>query len=423
MSKTVNRKVFSVSLGGIMIKTENLVELYFMEDITRPMMNGFLSFYDRTGLMELKPITGNEVVAIKYGDVDDDDGIDISFLIFSINKVTPLAQFSGSNDTLIEMLLVDPLFHMLTVQKYSTSWPEGTLLSDIIKDLCSNVLDYGTDSTTAGNIWDWEDSIEKIGTGEGTIPSFYMPYWNILETINWLMRRCSGSISGLPGYVFYNSPKGLSFVTLENLMVNEKIEKNEEGKTLTYRFTSDDVEDDCKILSWSLHPVDKQSFVGLLGGHKMGYDHNNKMLMDAQYDYEEVIKNYTLLGNKTFFTENYNVDARVDMEGDNDYNILENIGRHDFIRRYISQMAMVITVRGAERRYAGGIIDIMWPSVQKGDTNKNLQGYWMIKAITHHFSGTGPYYQQKMTLMKTAYSDSDVKVLMKSGKNRVVRGI
>lgn len=156
----------------------------------------------------------------------------------------------------------------------------------------------------------------------------------------------------------------------------------------------------------------------------MGYNHDYRFLMDADNKYETSINKYTLMGKKSLFPLINDTSIRFDMEGDSDITILDNISGHEFIRRYINQMMLIITVRGNEKRYAGGMIDIMWPSSNKEDPyNINLAGYWMVKSITHHFNNNAPYYHQKMTLIKTAYSDSTSEILAPSGKSRQLRGV
>ncbi len=400
-----NKDNIKIGLGNNFLDPSNIIEFYFIEDVTNAAMVGFISFFDRKGALELTPITGHEFIKITYGEKQDKI---LVFNIFGMKRVTPVTQVGESKDTFIELILVDPIFFPLTLKKYSTSWPINTKLSQIVKDLCRNALGVK-------DFFKWEDSLEKIGDNDGCLDTFYIPYWNVLETIKWISKRSRGAESKLPGYLFYNSPKGLSYVTLDNLFRNMKVE-SENGKQKYYRFVSTNDEDDCKILSWSLHPIDYQSLVGLRGGNRIGYDFTSKSIIESSYTYKEVLDKYTMLGTKTLFPQLNEENLPYDFEGDDDSIILKNIGYDALIKRYLTQMMMIITVRGNERRHAGMIIDMIWKSADKNNVSNELfEGMWFVKSITHYFNfKTQPYYQQKMTVVKTAYSRSKTNILMPS---------
>lgn len=406
-----NKEVLTIRIGGAVLDNSNIIEFYFMEDIFSAAMVGSLSFFDKAGALEIFPITGHEIVTVQYGDKRDKA---LMFNIFNIKRVSPVDQLSGSKNTYIEMLLMDPIFFPMTLQKYSRSWATNTLLSDVVKDICEYMVHRKT-------FFRWEDSREKIGTSaNGDLASFYMPYWTPLEAIKWLSKRCSGAKFKTPGYLFFNSPKGLNFVTLENLFQTEQLEKDGKRKTRYYKFTSDEYDDDYKILGWSLHPLDYQSLYGLKGAHKLGFDFSTKQLLDEEYDYKTALNSYTLMGKKSLYPDISDSSVRFDLTGDTSTRTLQNIFYTDFIKRYLGQLTCMITVRGNERRYAGMVVNVMWPSaIEKELVHRSLEGTWFVTAITHYFNlKTQPFYQQKMTLVKTGYANSQSSVLMGVSKYR-----
>jgi hypothetical protein len=83
-------------------------------------------------------------------------------------------------------------------------------------------------------------------------------------------------------------------------------------------------------------------------------------------------------------------------------------------------MAVIITVRGHERRYAGQLANIYWPSGTLKDVyNKNLDGKYLVKSVTHYFGMKRPTYTQKLVLVKTGYTDSNSRNLVKASKTNI----
>jgi hypothetical protein len=64
------------------------------------------------------------------------------------------------------------------------------------------------------------------------------------------------------------------------------------------------------------------------------------------------------------------------------------------------------------------MIEIFWPSADIDDHyNKHMHGKYLIKSITHVFSGyKTPAYQQKLICIKNGYGESDVEELIKADK-------
>jgi len=413
LSEENNTEILEISINNWVIDTTDITEFYFIEDLYSPCLIGYLHFIDRVGAVEGVPITGNELVTVKFG--EDFDKM-VFFHVFNF-ATAPLSQLGKSMDTAVEMFLVDTMFFPLTTQKYSRGWKQGTKISDIIKNIAQNML-------YVDKFFIFEESIEKIDeTRDGNISAFSMQNQTPMEAIRWLMKRCSGSDSKLPGYVFYNTAKGLCFVTLEKLFREAKTEKDKYGMKKIYKFVSGDETDDCKILSWELTKPDKQALVSLKGGHKMGFDFMSKTVIDHTYDYNSIIKNFTLLGGATLFPDISDDSVKYDYTGDDDEKIIRNIAIHEFIRRYILQLQLIITVRGNERRYPGILVDVLWESSDPDEIlNRELNGLWMVKSITHYFKPDAPVkYQQKMTLITTAYKASKYKGYMKTepGKKRM----
>ena len=403
-----NWSVFSVKIitsehGDMSIEGSDVILFEMVEDIFSACIVAKLVFYDSVGSLEMIPITGNELVAIVYGK----DQTTVLFSIYDFKKVHQTTQSDETSSTMVEMFLVEPVYLALTQYRYSKSWI-NTKISDIVKDICTNMLKI----TVTDEFQEWEDSTE-------TLDYFYMPYWTPLEAIKWLMARGSGSKTSTAGYLFYSNTQGYNFHTIENLFTSKTFDMNDDGSLAKYVFADNqDMQSVTKVLSWYLEPINIQSVPYLCGGHRLGYDFATKELIDYSYEYKDVISKYTMMGKKTLFEDISRDTSQIIFDGDNSEALLKNIAYSDVIKRYTKQFAACLVVRGHDRRYAGMLIDIPWKSVAKTEMlHKLYEGKWLVRSITHQFSGrTQPYYKQLLVVVKTGYTDADQKELYAAPK-------
>ena len=390
--------------GNIRLDNKDIIDCYFIEDIYSYGIVGKLKFNDLYGIVERGPFTGNETVYIIYG---EDDERTHEFYIYSVNKISQITNVESSSQNAVEITFTDNMFINLTKNRYSRSWTD-TLISDIIKDISTNMLDV--------------TSFNEFEATQETLPYFYMPYWTPLESINWLIKRGSGATSKKAGYAYYNNGEGTNFVTLEKLLANKSILNTGLKTPEDYVFESpEDAEYRNKILGWTLQGIDNTGTNSIKGAHVFGYNFATKSLYDRSHEYSTSISQYTMLGRKTLFPDISNDTMMYSLEGDNDTDILDNIYQHNFIRKYNLQQCVSIIVRGSERRHAGAMINIRWPSPIKEEiSNRNLAGRFLIKSITHSLNPyRNPPYRQKLILIKNAYSDSFYPGLVKSTKKNV----
>jgi len=373
--------------------------LYFIEDIFSYSITGKLTFNDRQGIMEFGPLTGHEKIVLTYG---INHTTTHEFNIFKIDKVIPTWSEANGKNNFIEIIFVDDWFFNLIGREYSRSWKES-IGSDIVRDISENMI--GIEN------WDkWEDTNEEF-------EYFYLPYWTPKKGIDWLIKRCSGNDSGKSGFLMYNnvvdSQLRSNFVTLEKLLQQTNLYETTENAI--YSFTSEYEFDWNRILSYQLSGIDKLSRFKLKGGNRKGYDSKKKQFFDIDFDYENSIGEYTLLGKKSLFEDISDENTQHSITGESVGEIIENIYYNDFIKRYSLQQTLNIVVIGNEDRKIGEMIEIEWPSIHDKEMyNKNFGGKYLIKSITHQFGQGIPFYQQKISLIKNAYEDSDNINLVKS---------
>jgi len=396
-------------LKAIDINNADLMDCYFIEDIYSMATFGKISIYDRYNLKEYGPLTGDEKILITYGNTGLIERI---FTIYKIAKIEGVVEFKKTSVSVINLYFVDIYYNNLVMKKFSKSWKENTLGSDIIKDVVDNLLQLQSSS----GIVDIEPSRDKIKT------SFYIPQWNAAETIRYLSDRITGT-KGKYGYLFYSSSKKfLNYVTLDGLFKNAPTDKQ------IYLFDTTDVGYENKIQAWEVMGVDHTGIKELGGGQMLGFDSTTKSFLgieeDEDFVYSKAIKKINALGRSSLFDGN-TIDNKpkefnyaYHNTGESDKDILKNMFYNNFIRRYSLQNMIKILVMGNEKRFIGQKIEVMWPSTSTKEIFNSMDsGVHLIKSITHSFNPQNtPMYRQTVVLIKNAYNES------KTGSNSPTSG-
>lgn len=402
-----NKGLFTVKIiindKDYTINNEDIVDLYFIEDIYTFCIAGKISFYDKYGFVESLSFTGHEYISIIYGENQDKEIILKFYNIESINQMNDVKETSF---TQINAFLVQPEYLNLMHKRYSKSW-KNKKISDIIRDITKNMV-------LVNNFNEFEETKEVL-------PYFYMPYWTPAEAIRWLIERSSSYETGNAGYLYYFNTLGLNFLTIDKLFQNTTVEKDDNNNVIEYEFTN--VTNDRNqniILNWSISSIDYSSISNLRGSHMLGYNFENKKLLDKEFTYKDVISKYTMLGKKTLYHDiSYSNDC-FNNKGEDNENYLKNIYYNDFIKRYSKQFGIIMTVRGNERRFPGSMITIKWPSIDKENQiiNTALDGKFLIKSVTNHFNANNePTFTQRMVAIKNAYNDIEGNLLKASKYN------
>lgn len=380
---------FEANGRGFVLDTKDIEVFWFLEDIFSHSMTGVLRFRDTMGFSEFAPLTGdNEFIHLTYGRNKD---INLTFDVYAVKEVTQTGAGSDMvGQNVIEVHFVDDMFQLLTQQKFSRSFKELPV-SDIVRHIARNMLQQTT-------FQKFEASSEQL--------DFVMPYWTVKQALMWLLKRGTSSVTGTPGYLFYKNSKGLNFVTLDALLQGSVRVGNKTAGT--YRF---EVPEDPyflnRILGWTIQGIDNFSINFLRGCHKFGYDFSTKSLIDNKYEFSDGLKKTTVLGRKGLYADIGTPRARFDIEGDSDSKILDSIYYNNFAKRYTMQQAIKIIVKGHEDRFAGDLVEIEWPSTERGLVhNQQMKGLYLVKSITHQWASSRPSWVQKMVLLKNGYTDS-----------------
>ncbi len=401
----VNATVWSIEFNSIEY-------LYIVEDLYSFCLTGKISFYDRIGISEFGPLNGSERLRIRFGnDGGDGNYKTIIMNIQKVEKITRAKESRPASDDLIDLILVDEYYQRWHSTFWSKSWV-NTRISDIIRDISKNHLGIE-------NFITFENTNEKIEYFDSHMRS-------PAECINWLMNRASGSLSKQSGYLLYNGNNsesdsfGYSFVTLERLLQNTRwMKPYDDNGRAAYVFESNNPNYINKIISHKILNVDFTAIKSLSGGTLLGWDIKRKKLIRRDYTYQDAVGRYTILGKKTLFPIETVIEKNTDtIDGYSNEKILDNIWYGNWIKEYSNQQQIHLTVNGNTQRKVGGMIRVIWPSHDDGVSsdsasytkesfNKQLDGRFLIKSITHYFDKRLSYgWQQKLVCIKNGYTNS-----------------
>jgi hypothetical protein len=132
--------VINTARGLVTIDSSDIIQFYFIEDIFSMSMTGKLIMKDNRGLVEFAPLTGNETLALSYG---EEETIDKEFRIYSISKVDKLENVDPTGKNVIELFFTDKMFFPVHFLQFSKSW--GPMrITDVVKDIGEKMLGVTT---------------------------------------------------------------------------------------------------------------------------------------------------------------------------------------------------------------------------------------------------------------------------------------
>lgn len=410
------QSVFSVVLNtpneNIVMDNDDITDLYFIEDIYSYLMTGKIVLKDTRGLNEFLPLVGSETITIEYGTVDQGskDYYLVKDFTFDIIKMGYVENTSDKHRHLTEFFFIQSPHKRLHMEHYSRSY-KCELYTDYVLDICDRHC----------GIKDWN----RFEVGNEMLQYFYTGLKTPAQNIEWLSNRSSGSESGQPGYLLFANTQTpgapYNYCTLESLLMNNVRMPPEAGP---YTIDAHNEYNINRILRYKDHKVDKKALSKMMHYIGLGFDIKRKKYLKNIYEYQEALDRFTCLGNFSLFSNE--VDAIVSPAQEltaefEEEEIMKNIYFGDWIKRYCLQHTVTTMLEGHVSRYAGGIIEIAWPSASDDEVfDKNMAGLYLVKSITHQFSPRNkPVYMQKMVLIKNGYDDSNGILTPWGGKRNI----
>ncbi len=392
------------------LDSADIIECYFIEDIFSFCMTGKLTFYDKYGIFEKGPLTGHETVSFVYG---VEETREIRFHVWKVKNITQVSNVNPTAENITELHIVDSSFYAMMLPKYSISFNEDTLFSDIVEHLLKKMIG-------------WEDT--KINMERSTSIAkngWVMPYWNVTTSIKHLMSSMKGVISGTAGYLCYNNTYNTSSVNFYTM--NWLFGKNNTLDAKNYVFEGENPDTQNKILEWWIEGPDKSTMSSVFGGKWRGVDTSKKQLIQNDYTFKDGIKDTVLLGSKSTLPDVSDVNCTQKLTGYSSERLL-NSTYNEWTKLYSLQNKINIIIQGNEKRYAGMQITVQWPSINKTfpqNYNKQMEGKYLVRSITHNFVGKGTSninYMQRIVLLKNGFERSDSQYLVQATKMNIGGG-
>ena len=397
----------------IVLDGSHIVDLYFIEDIFTHVIIGKMRFYDLYNLQEKGPLTGTEYLSIIYG--GNTDKI-LKFKLYDI-AYTQTADTNPVAGSLVETSFVDTSYETMIETIYSRSYAKGLTYTNIVKSLLKNIVG-------------WEENNINIEESSNESPAeFAIPYWSVAQTARFLLKRAVGRTSRTSGYLIYNSTQGPISVNVRTM--NWLFSKANEFDPESYHFEPN-VNDKNgeykpnKILEWSIEGRTRSGTSAIFGGRWRGVDTAKGTLDVISYDYEKGVAESMLIGRKALFPNESDTSRLVSNPGERNSIELKAVLYDEWCKTYAAQNQVSLVMQGNEKRYCGHLINIEWPSYDDKYEiyHKQMQGLWLIRAITHYFSPNQSFpYTQKLKLIKNAYTYSKSTQLLQATNVNVTGGV
>jgi hypothetical protein len=404
---------FEKTIGDTVIKFEiyESVDMYFK---TAKMI-----CHDRFASREYMPLTGNEIISIRYKNSIHPDGVPEKILHFFINDIrevkNPKEWDRGSN--LLQISLVEaPIHYFLSANSVykSYSWDGGSKSaypkrSKSIYDLMNDTINL------IPNIRNWyEIDIEQTADTESDKINFFIPNWTPLKTLNYL-RKFAVNKDGMPYYVCYIDPPKkfgnkptLVCKSIYTLMKTKEYHvfssqfaqhtnRSPQGSTEPVRDINEgqtdkyDITNTIRETRFNYFNRIKSSFGNLSGETFFTFDYIN----DNKYvglDYDTFKNNYSGLGQYSLHSMNYgNQWSRFRHHSFNEPKRLLSMKQNEYAYATIqSAISCQLDMTLNELRRPGQIADIVFKSPMK-DTNidRMMSGKWLIWSQVDCLAGIG----------------------------------
>lgn len=415
ISKTEYHQTFSVILKGggetIIVDNAMIIQLYFIEDIYSWLKCGKLALKDTKTITEFLPLQGDETLTLIYAswiDGKDREEKEYEFDIYKISEIVNVSSagtITAFGTSAVEFFFVEKQHHRLHNQCFSRSWIDYPYI-EIIKEIYEKFVGISAfiEDEPATPL------IEFFHTGLKT-PA---------DCIKWLTDRIKGDISGESGWLMYSNTKvsgeSHNICTLEHLLRDAPLIAPPGDGLYTIGGKNQHYINHMRTADISC--VDQTSCDKLMRCNYLGYDIYRKYQIKKEFDYMTSLGHYTCLGAHSLFNAGPIMEKIKKSEevltgesGDKHMKLeclLENMYYGEWIKQYCLQQLVSVIVHGHVLRYAGGQIEINWMSGNSDVIfNENYMGRYLIKSITHQFSGvTQPNYIQNLVLIKNGYFGS-----------------
>tara|TARA_B100000424_G_C22933470_1_gene496623 strand:+ start:995 stop:2368 length:1374 start_codon:yes stop_codon:yes gene_type:complete len=412
------------STGATVNISKLITEINLFEDLFSNAISGSIILIDSNNLVSKAPLIGQERVKLKLAIptvTNAEAAIEITFFVYKIVMNTEVSK----NAQMIELAMVTP--ELLKNFRIRVSKSYTNTIDNIVQDILQN--DNTLISTKKNVFIDRTSGIRRM-----VVPNL-RPY-DIIKNL----ATEAVSDTGQPYFFFYETLRGLNFVSLETLYREDPIAEYESSdfevmKTKTPKgkgqsVTGDLEKDYRRTLSHSMSSFNDMlanTVSGMLGSNIIRYDMYHKTYQKKQFGYFSNFDNNARTDGNPIYNSNDlkdSPDARIHLQpgftknfdsfhynnnttsysysGTRIYETL--LSRQSKFSELTMGASAMISVHGNFSLNVGKSVNFKMPGVGDTEYDEALSGKYIITTLRHTFNNPQKKSQTIMTLVKDSTS-------------------
>jgi hypothetical protein len=419
--------------------------------------------YDTAKIRELLPLTGNEIISIKFKNLAHNQNLStfsykvIHFRIFSLEEEQNKQKSNNPNEAFLQLNLIEfPAFEMLSCQTvYRTfSWSDTrktiagitvptnllpTRISDMVRNLLASVPNFAK--------W-WLLSIDDT-TIENEF-NFYSPNWKLTTSLSYLTQFAQTALLRYPNYFFktrspmkFGQKPIFMFKSLHSFLLDKSYRNYFLNRMDTYEseYTNSAKSRETDVIQYD--PVDVMYEPKLTWGNGMQVLSNivgetviSSDVVDGinylRYDIKNLIEDYKGMGSRFLTTKNPLNTTAKNFQWVNfktipwsSKKIAKIYLKNSFFRKYVINGPKLTCVGSTnELRNVGEKCNIQLNGSLNTTNDKMFSGKWILWETKEIFLGTG-ISTTEMTFLKDSFNElpEDSKTIIPQIKNDNLQNI
>lgn len=382
----------------IPLTPEEVLNFEVFEAITAPFITGRLVITHRKGIEELLPITGDEIVVLKFRsrgkETSPDPLNDLRFRVFAGREETIGSDRQNYQRT-YRLFLADEQFVNSINKEYSRSFREQNV-SKMVQHIAEKMM-----GVTMG-------VVEETKYDTNYIMSYVTPHQAIMD----ISSSASSVSHDDGGYVFFqNTQGGHQFRSLSSLfqqtpsmrLVPNAQNPLYEGNVQRWE----------RLMDFDILRAIRERTIGFT---MVGWDKFTKKIATEKIAFDEFFDRTVTLGSVAPFSpERINTQAVMLRQGGDD-KWFHVAGRDRMKRSMIKQSRLKIHMQGTSKLSAGQVVDFYIDSQNSAEMeNQKLTGKYLIESLNHIWNDS--HYIQVMTIIRDSYSTLARGNLVRTSKN------
>jgi len=382
----------------IFLTPEEVLAFEIFESITAPFITGRIIITHRKGIEELLPITGDEIIILRFqsrGREDNPDPInDLRLRVFAGREETIGSDRQNYQRT-FKLFVADEQFVNSINKEYSRSFKEQSV-SKIVQHIAEKMI-----GVTMSHV-------EETKYDTNYIMSYVTPHQAIMD----LSFSASSISHDDGGYVFFqNTEEGYKFQSLSSLFQQKptmRLVPNAQNPLY-----EGNVQRWERLIDFDILRAIRERTIGFT---MVGWNKFTKAIVTEKISFDEFFERTVTLGAVAPLSpERINTQAVMLRQGGDD-KWFHVAGRDRMKKSMIKQSRLKISMQGTSKLSAGQVVDFYIDSQDSSEMeNQKLTGKYLIESINHIWSDI--QYLQVMTIIRDSYFTLSKGNLIRTSKN------